>query len=560
MKITLETKHGVLQCKLDGRILDKLREMPGRTKWKDRDLVFDPTAMNINYLKEVFPDAVWDDRAKRLLGLDALAELEAESTRIKKLPPEATAFPFKTTPRDHQLKAFTWARHREYFAYFMEMGTGKSKTLIDVIASKWSSGEIDCFLLLAPNGVHAQWLGEQIPLHMPVLVQYIGHTHRPTRKAPEELFEPTHKLRILCLNIEAMSHDSGVRLATRFAASGRCFTAVDESTVIKTPGSKRSKATRKIGLQSAGRAILSGAPITRGIEDIYGQFLFLHEDALGFSSFYTFRNRYCDVVPAYHGAPHGVVRVTGHRNMEEFTKKVDAHSFRVTKEECLDLPPKVYLERHVELTLQQKRIYKEITQDLYAQLEDRLITMDSAIEQILRLQQVVCGHLPNEEGNGYAVLDSNRVKDMLHWLDECGDKVVIWARFIADIDLICKALGGHNHEFVRYDGQVKQGLRDANRDRWLNDPKCRVMVANPAAAARGQNWQIAQDVGYYSNSFDADHRWQSEDRTHRDGMKGTCTYTDFIAPGIDRKILAALLGKKNVADAVLDDPKSWLET
>lgn len=244
--------------------------------------------------------------------------------------------------------------------------------------------------------------------------------------------------------------------------------------------------------------------------------------------------------------------------MEEFTAKVDLHSFRVTKDECLDLPPKVFLQRRVELTPEQKRLYKEVAEECYAQLGDRIIDVPSAVGKILRLQQIVCGHLPGETEGSYEAIPSNRINSMMDWLEDCGDKVVIWARFIADVDMICKALG-NKHTFVRYDGQVPQKIRDANRDRWLTDPQCRVMVSNPAAAARGQNWQIAQDVGYYSNSFDADHRWQSEDRTHRDGMKGTCTYTDFVAPGVETKILAALRGKKNVATAVLDDPKAWQE-
>lgn len=558
MQIQLLEKRGILKGSLNGRVLDLIRNMPGRAKWVDRELHFEPTAANIRHLKESFPEARWDDTTRRLHSVEELALLEADSAE-RKQPPESTMFAFKTTPREHQRAAFEWARRREWFAYFMEMGTGKTKPTIDVAADWWSSGIIDTLLLVAPNGVHRQFLEEQVEEHMPEFVNYVGHVYQSGKPVPAHIYKRNGALRILCINVEALSHQSGVKAASTFVQSGNTFMVVDEATRIKNPSAGRSKAAYTLGKMSRRRAILSGAPITRSAEDIFGQFKFLSEDALGFSSFYTFRARYCDVMPAYAGAPRGVVKVIGYKNMEELTKKIEAHSFRKTKAECLDLPPKVYLERHVAMTAEQRELYEEMRDEFTASFDGVTVDSTTAVARLLRLQQILCGHLPNEAGPGsYVKVPTNRLQAVLDWLDECGDKVVLWARFKADIDQLCQLLKKHDQTFVRYDGSVDQRSRSMARDNWLYGP-VRVMVANPAAAATGQNWQIASDVGYYSNSFDAEHRWQSEDRTHRDGMTGVCTYTDFLCPGsIERRIVRSLRDKKSVATGLLDDPAGWL--
>lgn len=562
MRIEIGAKNGVLAGKLDGRVLDKLRELPGRSRWKERELHFEASGANIAYLRQAFPDAEFVDEAGRMAALDELRQLEADSVAVKNartLPYEASAFPFKTQPRDHQRRAFVWARDRKFFGFFMEMGTGKTKTTIDVAAYKYATGEIDAVLLIAPNGVHSQWHEREVPKHMPDFVQLVQHCHRAGKKPPPAIFEPTSKLRILYINVEALSHASGVELATRFMLSCRAvFVPVDESTTIKATGSARGKAVRKLGRMAECRAILSGAPITRSVEDMYGQMKFLSDDIFGFSSEYTFKNRYCDMVPAYRGAPRGVTKVVGTKNMEEFIAKVDAHSFRVRKDECLDLPPKVYLEREIEFTSEQKRIYKEIARDCCTELRGNFIDVGSAVAKIMRLQQILGGHLPDEDGNVHLV-PTNRLGDLAQWCEQVAGKGIIWARFTFDIQQICEMLRAKGYTFARYDGPSKATRADEEAE-FLDGSGRQFMVANQQAAARGKNWQVANDTGFYSNSFDADHRWQAEDRSHRDGLVGTATITDWFVPGtIDRVIWRSLTGKKNVADSVLDDKEMWRE-
>ena len=136
LTILLTEKKGVLSGTLNAAIMDAIRDMPGRKKWKDRNLVFEPTEANVSYLRRVFPNAQWQDEADRLKEIEALRQLEADSRqrKVMALPADPIDFPFKTKPYDHQLRIFNWGKDRDYLALFAEMGCGKSKSWIDLLA------------------------------------------------------------------------------------------------------------------------------------------------------------------------------------------------------------------------------------------------------------------------------------------------------------------------------------------------------------------------------------------------------------------------------------------
>lgn len=549
---------GVLRVQLIAPTLEKIREMPGRKKWQGRDLVFELSAGNIEYLQREFPTVVWStdmlSEARRIAEIRRQEDVQRSAKRIT-LPPEARRFPFKTKPYQHQEDAFFLSRDSHAYALLFEMGTGKTKVILDTAAHLYGEGQIDALLVWAPNGVHKQWIEEQIPVHLPdwcpyVAAYYASNTNKAERVAMEQVWDDKHRqrLRILAMNIEAMSSDRGKAYAKKFAMAYRCLGTVDESTRIKTPGAARTRAMLSMRDMLPYRRIMSGAPVTKGVEDLYAQFAFLDADILGFNSFYTFRNRYC-IMGGFE-----MRQIVSYRHVEDLQKRIDGWSYRVTKEQCLDLPPKVPVVRKVELHPEQKRLYDELKDEFLAQIGDRIIDAPLAITRLMRMQQVVCGHLPaGEDQEGYVRIPAEgvnpRIECAIDAVREAQGQKIVWARFRADLDMLAEALTKANITFTEYHGGNAK-TRDAGK-RLYQQGKVEVFLGQTGAGGTGHDLPMTSFMLYYSNDFNADTRWQSEDRGHRIGNQGL-TIMDLVSCPLDAKILAALQKKKNVADLVVD--------
>ena len=537
------------------RLFDIISRMPGRRRFIDkRRTRFELSTANIEYLKKELPDLVWgpefDDR---FAEINSQREAAEKVRQLKALPTEGYTFEFKTKPHEHQRKAFFLGRDQRVFAYLMEMGTGKSKVLLDNIAHLWAEGKINGALIVAPNGVHRQWVREQIPTHMPEWVPYKALAYKPgtpsrVLREIRTLLEKDGRLPILTMNVEAFQHPSGKIYAWEFLNNTAPLMAIDESTRIKTIGAKRTRTLIELGARAVYRRILSGSPVTKGVEDLFAQIKFLDPDVLGFSSFYTFRNMYC-VMGGFDNK-----QVVGYQNLEDLTKKLDGISFRVTKDECLDLPPKIYKTVEVELSKMQRQLYDQLKENFFLEVNGEVVDVAEAIVRLLRFQQIVSGLLPDPEDPSKVVRipgENPRIEAVKDILEDVQGKTIVRARFREDIKWLNEALKMYNP--VIYDGSVKSNDRDKAIESFMTDPNCRVFIGNQAAAGIGLNLTAANTVIYYSNSFDAEHRWQSEDRCHRIGQLNHVTYIDLVAPKtIDRAIVRALRKKKNVADLVVD--------
>lgn len=554
-------------------------ELPGYKKFVGDALLIESSAKNIEHLL-LLESIEWKDDAKAIAeGHTTRLAREAVVLQMKDSS-EATAednFPFKTKPFIHQNKAFFLSKDAEYYAYFMEMGTGKTKVLIDNAAYLFLKKEINCLVILAPKGVHAQWINEQIPIHMSMAIGYEAEVFRAGNKKLLDRIEllvkkKTDKLKIISFNIDTISNKNGLKLVQKFLNNNSCMLAMDESTRIKTPGSLRTKAAISLALLAKYRRIMSGAPITKGYEDLYPQLKFLHPDVLGFNSFYTFRNYYC-LMGGFESR-----QIVGYRSdsIKELEERMQAYSFRVTKAECLDLPEKIYVTRYVELTQQQLDLYKKIEKELAIDIRalsviktknpDEKKEVDpglmSAITKMIRLQQIVCGTFVYEEEEKREIIDieNNRIGALMECVNEAQGKIIIWSRFVPDLKKISAELKKDKINHVTYYGEVSAKNRELAIEAFVNDPSCRVFLSNPSAGGTGLNLQVATTVIYYSNDFNADTRWQSEDRAHRAGQKNNVTYIDFISPKtIDEDILESLKNKKNVADALLDNPRKLIK-
>ena len=474
-------------------------------------------------------------------------------------------YKFKTKPYAHQLTALEKSWNKENFAYFMEMGTGKTKVLIDNLAMLYDKGKIDSALIVAPKGVVKTWYEQELPNHLPThientLVLWQSNITKTQQEKLDTLFENSGDLRILIQNVEAFSTEKGVKFAESFLNSRRCLMAIDESTTIKTPTAQRTKNIISLGKHARYRRILTGSPITKNPLDLYTQCEFLDPWLLDFASYYSFRNRYAEM-KTMHVRGRSIQVVKEFRHLGELSDTVKQFSYRVLKEDCLDLPPKNFIKRHITLTLEQQKVYKQMKEHALAILNGKTTTTMTVLTQLMRLHQITCGHFTADDGSVQSV-KSNRMSELMSILEEIDGKAIIWANYQRDIENIVnditKKYGPES--VVDYYGLTPQEDRQDNIRKFQNDPECRFLIGTPQTGGYGITLTQANTVIYYSNGYDLEKRLQSEDRAHRIGQKKTVTYIDLICEDtIDEKIVKALRDKINIASEVMgEELKDWI--
>jgi SNF2 family DNA or RNA helicase len=474
-------------------------------------------------------------------------------------------YKFKTKPYAHQLTALEKSWNKETYAYFMEMGTGKTKVLIDNMSMLYDKGKIDGALIIAPKGVVKTWYEQEIPTHLPnhienVAVLWQSNITKKQQEKLESLFEIETALHILVMNVEALSTDKGVKFATKFLNSHKVLMAIDESTTIKTPTAQRTKNIIRIGKMSKYRRIMTGSPVTKNPLDLYTQCEFLDPYLLDFASYYAFRNRYAEM-KTMHVRGRSIQVVHAFQNLAELSDKLKGFSYRVLKEDCLDLPPKNWTKRHINLSKEQKKVYDEMKKTALATLNGKVTSTMTVITQLMRLQQITCGHFVADDGT-IQEIKNNRITELIDVLDETEGKAIIWGHWQKDIQNIVSEIEKVHGpgSVVDYYGLTPQEDRQDNIRKFQSDPKCRFMVGTPSTGGYGITLTAANTVVYYSNGYDLEKRLQSEDRAHRIGQKKNVTYVDIICEDtVDEKIVKSLRKKINIASEVLgEDLKEWI--
>jgi SNF2 family DNA or RNA helicase len=476
---------------------------------------------------------------------------------------------FKTKPFEHQQKALDDSWSAEYYALFMEMGTGKSKVAIDTMGMLYEAGKIRAALIIAPKGVYDNWVKGEIPSHLPDHIdrKVVRWTPTDTKKFQEEMkdlvFERFDGLKIFVINVEAFSTPRGTRAAFKYLETNKSnMVIVDESTTIKNRKANRTQNILKLLNLSKYRRILTGSPVTKSPMDLYSQCLFLNEKALGFSSYYSFQNRYAVVQKRTMG-PRAFQEIVAYRRLDELNEKLNRFSNRILKEECLDLPAKMYIRRDVPLTADQEKAYVQMKKLALAKLDNgELATTASVLTQIMRLQQICCGHIQSDDGE-LVTLASNRYKELIDVAEELQGKAIIWATYTHDIQQIASALRDRfgPGAVATYYGETAQDERQDIVDKFQDkDSPLRFFVGQPRTGGYGITLTAANTVIYFSNSYDLEIRLQSEDRAHRIGQDKKVTYIDLVSPKtIDEKILKALRGKIDLAGKVLgEEARAWL--
>lgn len=478
-------------------------------------------------------------------------------------------FEFKTQPYDHQRKALKDSWSAEYYALFMEMGTGKSKVTVDNIAILYEAGKLNAALIIAPKGVYDNWAKGEIPTHLPdrIARHVMRWSPLKTQKYEHELtsfiLNKDRLLKIFVMNVEAFSTPRGFEAARAFLFQNpENMVVVDESTTIKNRKAQRTANITKLRDMAKYRRILTGSPITKSPMDLFSQCELLNEKCLGFNSYFAYQSRYANVQKRTMGH-RSFQQIVGYRRLDELSEKLDRFSNRTLKQDCLDLPEKVYIKRFVELTPEQERVYNQMKKLALAKLETgELATTASVLTQIMRLQQICCGHFQPDDGD-IRVLKNNRMNELMELAEEVQGKAILWATYTHDILHIAKALReqfGEDAVATYYGGTAQDDRQDiVNRFQNRTDP-LRFFVGQPRTGGYGITLTAANTVIYYSNSYDLEIRLQSEDRAHRIGQTNKVTYIDLVTPDtIDERILAALRNKIDIAREVLgEDAKDWL--
>ena len=474
-------------------------------------------------------------------------------------------YKFKTKPYAHQMTALEKSWNRETYAYFMEMGTGKTKVLIDNLAMLYDKGKVDGALIIAPKGVVGTWYNNEIPAHLPdhiddVTVLWQANITKQQQEKLDYLFEPEENLHILIMNVEALSTTKGKDFAEKFLDSHNTLMAIDESTTIKNPNAKRTKNILKLSESAKYKRIMTGSPVTKNPLDLYSQCEFLDPWLLDYTSYYAFRNRYAEM-KTMHAHGRSIQVVDKFKNLGELSDTLKNFSYRVLKEDCLDLPDKIYMKRNIKLTPDQFKIYKQMKDQAIAMLNGKVTSTATVLTQLMRLHQITCCHFTADDGSTQAI-SNNRMDELMGVLEETEGKAIIWAHYQYDITNIIQNVVKKYGEgsIVDYFGLTPQEERQPNIKKFQDDPRCRFMVGTPSTGGYGITLTAANTVIYYSNGYDLEKRLQSEDRAHRIGQQKPVTYVDLICDDtVDEKIVKALRKKINIASEVLgEELKSWI--
>tara|TARA_R100001224_G_scaffold86114_1_gene55295 strand:- start:145 stop:1563 length:1419 start_codon:yes stop_codon:yes gene_type:complete len=462
-------------------------------------------------------------------------------------------YKFKTKPYEYQLEAFEEGKDRLYYAYFMEMGTGKTKVTIDNLAYLYHLNKINFALVVAPNTVYQNWKRE-LEIHCPISISVFTYK---VDKIKNFAFDK-NKMNIFLMNVEAFSHASGKQVADKLlkAYGKTACMVIDESTTIKNRTAIRTKNIVKLGRQAKYRRILTGSPITKSPLDLFSQADFLGNDLLKCSdNFYVFQATYCIIRKITNSTGKAFNLAVGFKDLSRLEKIVKSFSFRVRKKDCLDLPDKVYQKRVIPLGPKQRKIYDQLKVHARIIIEDKKVEYNTKITEIIKLLQVTAGFLKTEEGD-IEEFESAKMKELLNLLEETEGKVIVWANWVHSLKMIINELKKKygDESVVAIYGAIPSQQREEAVDKFQKDDKVKFFISNPQTGGYGLTLTQANTVIYFSNNYDLEQRQQSEDRAHRIGQENKVLYIDLVAEKtVDESVIRALNQKIKLSAETLGE-------
>lgn len=489
---------------------------------------------------------------------------EIDAERLAEDPAPLLPYPVKANLYKHQIRGANMAL-RAFgaldaktpgggFGELFEMGCGKTLTTIAVAGALYNLGKIDRVLVVAPTSVCSVWPHDlnqfaTFPWEARVL---LGDKKKRLKALNELENWPFKALRIAVINYES-THRDGIFGA--LAAYKPDLIVCDESQRIKNPSAAQSKALHKLGDAAPFRMILSGTPVQNNAVDLYSQYRFLDPAVYG-ANFYAFKNRYC-IMGGY-----GQHQIVGYRNMDELVEKEHSVAYRVTKEECLDLPQQTFINRYVQFTDAEQAIYEQLRKSSFLELETgENVTATTILTMYLRLMQLTGGFLTADESTRPKQVNTAKLDALADIVDDyvvdAGKKLVIFARFRAEIAAIENLLRLRKIQYGSIYGDVPMEERGKIVEDFQTNPDTKVFVAQIQTAGLGITLHAASTAVFYSYDYNYANYAQALARIHRIGQRLPVTYIHLVVDGsIDEKILAALENKEDMAKTVVD---SWRE-
>lgn len=489
---------------------------------------------------------------------------EIDAERLAEDPAPLLPYPVKANLYKHQIRGANMAL-RAFgaldaktpgggFGELFEMGCGKTLTTIAVAGALYTLGKIDRVLVVAPTSVCSVWphdLNQFAAFSWEARV-LLGDKKKRLKALNELKNWPFKALRIAVINYES-THRDGIFEA--LAAYRPDLIVCDESQRIKNPSAAQSKALHKLGDAAPFRMILSGTPVQNNAVDLYSQYRFLDPAVYG-ANFYAFKNRYC-IMGGY-----GQHQIVGYRNMDELVEKEHSVAYRVTKEECLDLPQQTFINRYVQFTDAEQAIYEQLRKSSFLELETgENVTATTILTMYLRLMQLTGGFLTADESTRPKQVNTAKLDALTDIVDDyvvdAGKKLVIFARFRAEIAAIENLLRLRKIQYGSIYGDVPMEERGKIVEDFQTNQATKVFVAQIQTAGLGITLHAASTAVFYSYDYNYANYAQALARIHRIGQRLPVTYIHLVVDGsIDEKILAALENKEDMAKTVVD---SWRE-
>ena len=480
-----------------------------------------------------------------------------------------------TEPMNHQSIAMGLMENRKHYGLFMEQGTGKTWCLLADAERLYEAGEIEALFVVAPNGVHTNWIRREIPAHLSVpCLARAWKSGAGKRYAAHlcEVMEGNKKiLRIFTMNIDALITKKGFAFALEFISKYKVMMVVDESTRIKNPTAGRTKAIMRLQPHAVYRRIATGTPVTNAPVDVFGQMEFLESGLLGTTSYRAFFAEYAELMRLDHPMMQRMIERNPRvaraqivardeegrpkwRNLTKLQRLLEPHTYRVKKEECLDLPPKIYQTHYFELSPGQKKAYELMKKERRMELGEEMVPVQ-ALSAGIKLQQITSGFVLHEGAAHYVADKNTRLKALLDLVEDIDGQFIVWARFREEIRAIIELFRKNKITAAAYYGDVKTADREKAIDDF-QEGRIKAFIGQQQAAGIGLTLTAAQTAIYYSNDFNLEYRLQSEDRCHRKGTKGNVVYIDLVAEdSIDETIATALQRKSDMAAAIVGDIK-----
>ena len=442
---------------------------------------------------------------------------------------------YKTQPYEYQRVILEESWEKPYWGFFMEMGTGKSKVVIDTVVNLYLAGKVDTVLYVAKKGELSNFQTYELPAHKPddmkvMAYIYQGYVKKDHVAKIKTILSPQPQLRIFSINVEAIRAGKGFDIAMAYVRSSKkTMIIVDESTLLKDRRSSQHKALMKLKPHSRYRRIMTGTLMPHNPADIFCQSLFLDKKALGYGGVTAFRSDFVEMERMHFGG-RSFNQMKGSKNLGDLKRKMRRIGTVLRKEDCLDLPDKIYRNDAVPLTERQAELYQELVDYQVANVEGDTVECVNALSVLLRLHQVVCGQLRTPDG-GYALIDSNRPGRLVELIKDTNEKkVIVWCHFRAVRQNLEDVLKEH-FGVVHLDAGLSVDERAARIELFKTDPHSNIFLGNPQSSGFGLTLTEASTSIYFSNSDNYEHRLQSEDRTHRIGQTRPCLYVDMRTPG-----------------------------